>query len=89
MSEHCLNPGDFFTPEQWRGPLAPYVENLVSKPGGLLLIAVEIAPQRRNYPLVSFAVFDPKSERRFEPRCLRRRRNGDPRRSLQTRCPLP
>ena len=58
MTEHCLIPGDFFTPKQWRGPIAPWVDRLVTTPGGLLLIAVDVAPQRRNYPLVSFAVFD-------------------------------
>jgi hypothetical protein len=51
-------PGSFFTPEQWRGPMAPYVDDLFSKPGGLLLISVTVEPERRNYPSVAFGVFD-------------------------------
>jgi hypothetical protein len=58
MSEHCLIPGEFFTLEQWRGPLAPWVDRLVATPGAVLLIAVEVAPERRNYPCIRFAVFD-------------------------------
>ena len=58
MTEHCLIPGDFFTPEQWRGPLAPWIDRLTKTSDGMLLIAVDVAPQGRNYPLVSFAVFD-------------------------------
>jgi hypothetical protein len=75
MTEHCLIPGDFFTPEQSRGSLAPWVDRLVATAGGVLLISVELAPERRNYLEVRFAVFNAKRERLFEPRCLRRRRN--------------
>jgi hypothetical protein len=51
-------PGDFLTSEQWHEPMARYIFALVEKPGGVLLISVEVAPERRHYPLVSFAVFD-------------------------------
>ena len=34
------------------------VADLVSKPGGVLLIAITVEPSRRNYPEVSFALFD-------------------------------
>jgi hypothetical protein len=54
----CLIPGDFFTPEQWRGSLAPWVDRLVATAGGVLLISVELAPERRNYPEVRLAVFN-------------------------------
>jgi hypothetical protein len=54
----CLIPGDFFSPKQWCGPLALWIHRLVATPGGVLLISVEVAPEHRNYPLVSFAVFD-------------------------------
>ena len=40
------------------GQLAPYVDDLASKPGGVLLLAVTIEPTRQNYPDVAFAVFD-------------------------------
>jgi hypothetical protein len=53
-----LIPGSFFTQEQWRGPLAPYVADLIKRPGGILLIAFDIDPTRRNYPRTSFAVFN-------------------------------
>jgi hypothetical protein len=76
MNEDHLIPGDFFTSEQWHEPMARYIFALVEKPGGVLLISVEVAPERRHYPLVSFAVFALRRERRFEPRCLRRRRNA-------------
>ena len=36
VNQHYLNSGDFFTQEQWRDPLAPWVDRLVAKPGGLL-----------------------------------------------------
>jgi hypothetical protein len=58
MTEHGIIPGPFFTSEHWRGPLSPYVHDLVSKPGGVLLLAVTVEPTRRNYPHVAFAVFD-------------------------------
>jgi hypothetical protein len=47
----------WFTSTQWR-ELRPCIERLVSKPGGVLLISVEIDPTRRNYPTVAFGVFD-------------------------------
>jgi hypothetical protein len=53
-----LIPGCFLTREQWAGPLAPDVDRLVSKPGGVLLISVTVQPECPNYPEVSFAVFD-------------------------------
>jgi hypothetical protein len=31
---------------------------LVARPGGVLLVCVEVAPNSRNYPSVSFGVFD-------------------------------
>ena len=71
MSEHCLIPGDFFTPEQWRGPLAPWVDRLVATPGGVLLIAIDVAPERRNYPLVSFAIFDAQERNALRAALLR------------------
>jgi hypothetical protein len=58
MSKHCLIPGSFFTSEQWHGPLASHVERLVARPGGVLLVCVEVAPNSRNYLSVSFGVFD-------------------------------
>jgi hypothetical protein len=58
VSHHYLIPGSFFTSEQWHGPLASHVERLVARPGGILLVSVEVAPNRRNYPSVSFGVFD-------------------------------
>lgn len=58
MSEHFLIPGDFFTREQWRGPLAPFIDDVITKPGGVLIVAVEVAPRVRNYPSVTFGVFD-------------------------------
>ena len=58
---HNLVPGCFFNLHQWRGQLAPYVEDLVSKPGGVLLLAVTVEPKRRNYPDVAFAVSTPPS----------------------------
>jgi hypothetical protein len=69
-------PGWFFTSEQWRGTLAPYVADLVSKPGGVLLVAVTVEPSRRNYPEVSFAVFDAAERaalRRALERCRKQR----------------
>jgi hypothetical protein len=51
-----LIPG-WFTKEQW-GQLKPYVQSLISKPAGVLLLAVTIQPERRNYPEVAFAVFN-------------------------------
>ncbi len=53
---NVLIPG-WFTKEQW-GQLQPYVQGLISKPGGVLLISVQIDPRRRNYPDVGFGVFD-------------------------------
>jgi hypothetical protein len=35
-------PGDFFTSEQWHEPMARYIFVLVEKPGGVLLISVEV-----------------------------------------------
>jgi hypothetical protein len=58
MSAHHIAPGDFFTPEQWNGPLVRHISALIEKPGGVLLISVEVAPERRSYPEVRFAVFD-------------------------------
>ena len=72
---HNLIPG-WFTREQWRGQLAPYVDDLVSKPGGVLLLAVTIEPERQNYPDLAFAVFDAterKALRRALERCRRKR----------------
>lgn len=53
-----LIPGAFLNLHQWRGPLAPYVHDLISKPRGVLLLAVTVEPDRRNYPDVAFAVLD-------------------------------
>jgi hypothetical protein len=39
---------DWFTREQWR-ELAPYVHDLISKQGGVLLISVEVALPK-SYP---------------------------------------
>ena len=77
MSEHHLIPGDFFTPEQWRGALAPWVARLVGTPGGVLLIAVDVAPERRNYPLVSFAVFDAKERKALRAALLRAKKKRE------------
>jgi hypothetical protein len=38
--------------------MAGHISALIEKPGGVLLIAVDVAPERRNYPEVRFAVFD-------------------------------
>jgi hypothetical protein len=51
-----LIPG-WFTSQQW-GELAPYIDVLVQNPGGVLLIAVTVEPARRNYPEVTFGVFN-------------------------------
>jgi hypothetical protein len=48
----------WFTPEQWSGSLASPIDDLVAKPGGVLLVSVEVEPRRRNYPKVGFGVFD-------------------------------
>jgi hypothetical protein len=58
--------------------LAPLIDRLAKKPTRVLLIAIEVAPERRNYPLVSFRIFDPKSEKRFELPCLGQRRSEKP-----------
>ena len=71
MNEHYLIPGDFFTQEQWHGRLAPWVDRLAKTPGGVLLIAVEVAPQRTNYPLVSFAIFDAQERNALRAALLR------------------
>jgi hypothetical protein len=72
---HHLIAGWFFTDEQWRGALAPYVDRLVSKPGGVLLIAVDLEPARRNYPTVAFGVFDAR-ERKALKSALEKARRG-------------
>ena len=56
MPEHHIVPG-WFTREQW-AELSPHIERLISQPGGVLLIAVDVEPARRNYPAVAFGVFD-------------------------------
>ena len=76
MSNHYLSPGSFFTSEQWHGPLASHIDRLVALPGGVLLICVEVAPNRRNYPSVSYGVFDAnerKALRAALEHCRRRR----------------
>ena len=77
MNEHHLIPGDFFTSEQWREPMARYIFALVEKPGGVLLISVEVAPERRNYPLVSFAVFDAKERKALRAALLRAKKKRE------------
>ena len=78
MSEHHhLIPGDFFTAEQWRGPMAPCIDRLVATPGGVLLIAVDVAPERRNYPLVSFAVFDAQERKALRAALLRAKKKRE------------
>jgi len=56
MDPHLVE-GNFFTKEQWRGPMAPFIADLINRPGGVLLVAVAIDPQIQNYPTVGFAVF--------------------------------
>jgi hypothetical protein len=56
MDTHLVE-GDFFTKEQWRGPMAPFIADLIDRPGGVLLLAVAIDPKIQNYPTVGFAVF--------------------------------
>jgi hypothetical protein len=76
---HNLAPGDFFILHQWRGPLAPYVHDLIQKPGGCLLISVTIQPERQNYPEVAFAVFNAAERqalRRALEACRRRRQKS-------------
>jgi hypothetical protein len=76
MEPHNLVPGDFFNLHQWRGTLAPYVHDLMDKPGGVLLLAVTVEPIARNYPEVAFGVFDAAERhalRRALERCRRRR----------------
>ena len=77
MTEHCLIPGDFFIPEQWRGPMAPWVDRLVATPGGVLLLAVEVAPQRRNYPFLSFAVFNAVKRKALRAALLRAKKKRE------------
>ena len=74
----------------WPTPqeLQPALEKLEAHPGSVILVAVESAEAHCNFCRITWAWLAGKSERRCEPRCLRRRTNGDPRRSLQTRCPL-
>jgi hypothetical protein len=67
MTDHYLIPDSFFTREQWRGPLAPCIDDLISKPGGCLLTAVTVEPMARNYPEVAFAVFDAGNAKRDVP----------------------
>ena len=31
VSKHCLIPGDFCSPEEWRGPLAPLIDRLIAE----------------------------------------------------------
>jgi hypothetical protein len=50
------------------------VGELVQKPGGVLLVAVTVEPERQNYPDVSFAVFDA-AERKELRRALEACRN--------------
>ena len=74
MSEHHhLIPGDFFTAEQWRR----CIDRLVATRGGLLLIAVGVAPERRNYPLVSFAVFDAQERKALRAALLRTKKKRE------------
>jgi hypothetical protein len=74
---HGIIPGWFFTAEQWRGTLASYVDRLVSKPGGVLLISVTVEPTTRNYPDVAFAVFDA-GERKALRRAIEAQRSNRP-----------
>jgi hypothetical protein len=53
---HHLVPG-WFSCQQW-AELSPHIDRLISQPGGILLIAVDVEPDRRNYPTVAFGVFD-------------------------------
>ena len=73
--------GDFFNLHQWRGTLEPYVHDLIKKPGGVLLLAVTVEPIARNYPEVTFAVFN-SAERRALHRALetarRKREKANP-----------
>jgi hypothetical protein len=76
MSDTVCNliPG-WFTREQW-GELQPYVQRLISRPGGVLLLAVTVEPIARNYPEVAFAVFNAAERqalRRALEQCRRRR----------------
>ena len=40
------------------GELGLHIDDLVERPGGVLLISVEVNPAVRNRPKVGFAVFD-------------------------------
>jgi hypothetical protein len=50
MTNHGILAGDFFTDKQWRGPMAPFVDELFKHPGGVLLIAVELRPTNPELP---------------------------------------
>jgi hypothetical protein len=78
LTPHNLVPGDFFNLHQWRGTLAPYVQDLIEKPGGVLLLAVTVEPIARNCPEVVFGVFDAAERnalRRALEQCRRKREN--------------
>jgi hypothetical protein len=55
MSGHNLIPA-WFSSQQW-AELSPFIERLISQPGGVMLISVTVDPSTRNYPEVGFAVF--------------------------------
>jgi hypothetical protein len=90
MNEHHLIPDDFFTSEQWHEPMARYIFALVEKPGGVLLISVEVAPERRHYPLVSFAVFDAQERKALRAAFLKaeKKREAVPSHTAPGKAPL-
>jgi hypothetical protein len=66
---------NWFTREQW-AELSPHIERLISQPGGVLLISVDVEPARRNYPIVAFGVFNARERKALKSAlesCRRRR----------------
>ena len=75
MTNHGIIPG-WFTREQ-RGELTTHIERLVSRPGGILLNSVEIAPDQRNYPSLTFGVFHADKRKALRAALLRAKKQQD------------